>query len=120
MVLKKYSEDYFYPYMLDELTGFLPDSAINELRSVISKMGMRRFSRNLFESEMKKHSAFNNIIAEDVLKLLFERGYIGQYRKRPEHPKEEFLFQVHINPDEIYERDDDCLIHRGLLRAIGI
>lgn len=119
-ILKKYSEDYFYPYMMDELTGFLIDDAITELRIIISKIGMRRFSCNLFANEMKLHSVFDGIKAEDVLKLLFERGYIGQYRSRPNHPKEEFCFQVHINPEEVYDPDDDCFIHTGLLRALGI
>ena len=81
---------------------------------------MRRFSCNLFANEMKLHSVFDGIKAEDVLKLLFERGYIGQYRSRPNHPKEEFCFQVHINPEEVYDPDDDCFIHTGLLRALGI
>lgn len=119
-ILKRYSEQYFYTHMQDELTGFLPDVAIYELSSVISQIKSRRFSYQLFEEEMKKHREFDGVSAIDVLKLLFERGYIGQYRKRPDHPKEEFLFQVHINPRQVYEKDDDCLIHRGLIRAFGI
>ena len=119
-ILKKYSENYFYPYMMDELTGFLPDEAINELRTIISKMGIRRFTCNQFANEMSLHSEFDGIKAEYILKLLFERGYIGQYRNRPNHPKEEFCFQVHINPEEVYDPEDGCFIHTGLLRAFGI
>lgn len=119
-LLKKYSEDYFVIHMQDELTGFLPDEAINELQSVISKIGSRRFSYKIFAEEMSKHEEFGDVLPENVLKLLFERGYIGQYRKRPDHPKEEFLFQTHINPSERYEKEDDCLLHRGLTRAFGV
>lgn len=106
--------------MQDELTGFLPDEAINELQSVISKIGSRRFSYKMFAEEMSKHEEFGDVLPENVLKLLFERGYIGQYRKRPDHPKEEFLFQTHINPNEKYEKEDDCVLHRGLIRAFGV
>ena len=120
IILNQYSEDYFYLHMQDELTGFLPDNAIYELKSVISKIGSRRFSFDKFQQELDHHQAFNGIAAEDILKLLFDRGYIGQYRKRPDHPKEEFLFQVHINPNEVFQKDDDCLVHRGLTRAFGI
>lgn len=120
LLLTQYSEEYFVIHMQDELTGFLPDNAINELQSVISKIGSRRFSYNTFAEEMAQHKEFENILPEDVLKLLFERGYIGQYRKRPDHPKEEFLFQTHINPNAKYEKEDDCYLHRGLIRAFGV
>ena len=120
LLLKRYSEDYFVIHMQDELTGFLPDEALNELQAVISKIGSRRFSYGTFSEEMSRHKEFDNVLPEDVLKLLFERGYIGQYRKRPDHPKEEFLFQTHINPSEKYEKEDDCLLHRGLTRAFSV
>lgn len=119
-ILQMYSDDYFLIHMQDELTGFLPDNAINEIQTVISKIGYRRFDFEMFEKEMKQHKEFSNVAAEEVLKLMFERGYIGQYRKRPDHPREEFLFQTHINHKEKYEKDDDCQIHRGLIRALGI
>ena len=119
-VLKTYSEDYFLAHMQDELTGFIPDDAINELQSVVSKIGSRRFSYDTFEEEIRNHKEFDSVSAVDILKLLFDRGYIGQFRKRPDHPKEEFLFQIHINPRERYEPSDDCQIHRGLVRAFGI
>ena len=120
VLLNKYSEEYFMVHMQDELTGFLLDDAINELQTVVSRIGNRRFSFDVFEREMKKHDEFADVSAESVLKLMFERGYIGQYRKRPGHPKEEFYFQIHINPRERYQKEDDCQIHRGLIRAFGI
>lgn len=120
LLLKRYSEEYFVGHMQDELTGFLPDDAINELQSVISKIGSRRFSYDAFAQEMAQHREFEGIQGEDVLKLLFERGYVGQYRKRPDHPKEEFFFQTHINPNAKYEKEDDCNLHRGLVRAFGV
>ena len=120
VLLNNYSEEYFMIHMQDELTGFLPDIAINELQTVVSRIGNRRFSFDVFEKEMKKHREFSDVSAEAVLKMMFERGYIGQYRKRPGHPKEEFFFQIHINPRERYQKEDDCQIHRGLVRAFGI
>ena len=119
-LLRQYSEDYFVSHMQDELTGFLPDSAINELQSVISKIGSRRFTYDTFAQEIAQHGEFKDLLPEDVLRLLFERGYIGQFCKRPDHPKEEFLFQTHINPGVKYEKENDCLLHRGLIRAFGV
>lgn len=120
LLLSKYSEEYFVYHMQDELTGFLPDDAINELQPVISKIGSRRFSYSAFASEIAQHKEFDGILPEDVLKLLFERGYVGQFRKRPDHPKEEFFFQAHINTNAKYEKEDDCCLHRGLIRAFGV
>ena len=96
LLLSKYSTDYFVVQMQDELTGFLPDDAINELQTVISRIGNRRFDFDTFNHEMCLHKEFINTKAEDVLKLMFERGYIGQYRKRPNHPREEFYFQKSV------------------------
>ena len=120
LLLTRYSEEYFVGHMQDELTGFLPDEAINELQTVISKIGSRRFTYDAFADEIAQHKEFNGIMAEEVLKLLFERGYVGQYRKRPDHPKEEFVLQTHINPTAKYEKEDDCYLHRGLVRAFGV
>ena len=120
ILLQQYSEKYFVIHMQDELTGFLLDEAINELQPVISKIGSRRFTYDAFAEEISQHREFDGIRADEVLKLLFERGYVGQYRKRPDHPKEEFLFQTHINPNAKYEKDDDCCLHRGLIRAFGV
>ena len=83
---------------------------------------LNKTTLNNFKSfvDMTLELGFDGIRADEVLKLLFERGYVGQYRKRPDHPKEEFLFQTHINPNAKYEKDDDCCLHRGLIRAFGV
>lgn len=120
LLLTQYSEKYFVIHMQDELTGFLPDEAIDELQPVISKIGSRRFTYSAFADEISQHQEFEGIRAEEVLKLLFERGYVGQYRKRPDHPKEEFFFQTHINTNAKYEKEDDCYLHRGLIRAFEV
>lgn len=120
LLLTQYSEEYFVIHMQDELTGFLPDEAIDELQPVISKIGSRRFTYSAFAKEIAQHKEFDGILPEDVLKLLFERGYVGQYRKRPDHPKEEFVFRTHINSNARYEKEDDCYLHRGLIRAFGV
>lgn len=76
-LLKKYSDDYFVIHMQDELTGFLPDEAINELQSVISKIGSRRFSYKIFADEMSKHEEFEGVLPENVLKLCLNVGILG-------------------------------------------
>ncbi len=120
LLLNNYSREYFIVHMQDELTGFIPDEAINELQTVFSRVGSRRFSFESFSNEMSQNKVFSSVCAEDVLRIMFERGYIGQYRKRPGHPKEEFYFQININSREKYQKEDDCQLHRGLIRAFGI
>lgn len=119
-VLRMYSEEYFYSQMQDELTGFVSDNAIDEIAAVVSQIGSRTFTLEQFEEEAKNHAEFENESAENVLRVMFDRGYIGQYRKRPDHPKEEFYFQISINQREKFSQTDTCQIHRGLVRAFGI
>lgn len=115
--LASFSSGYFVDAMRDELTGFFPDKAVTNLPDVLSKMGTRYFYLSDFESECKKHKEFENVSARDILEKLFSAGYIGQHRPREKMDYTVFSFR---NTREKFQEEHECILHRGLTRALTI
>lgn len=117
-ILSNYSNEYFIDAMRDELTGFFPNEIITILPDIMSKIGDRCFYLNVFEEECKKHKEFKNIEnISEILKKLFEVGYIGQHRQRTD---KEYTVFSYRNEREKFNDEDECIVHRGLLRGLTI
>ncbi len=115
--LASFSLRYFVDAMRDELTGFFPDKAVTILPDVLSKMGTRYFYLTEFESECNKHKEFENVSSRDILEKLFSAGYIGQHRPRERMDYTVFSFR---NTREKFQEEHECILHRGLTRALTI
>ena len=115
--LAKYSDEYFVEAMRDELTGFFPDDAVTLLPSVLSKMGSRYFYLAEFEDECNYYREFEDVSVRAILERLFNMGYIGQHRPRENMDYTVFSYR---NPREVFRPDDECIVHRGLTRALTI
>lgn len=116
-ILARYSDEYFVDAMRDELTGFFPNDAVTLLPNILSKMGTRYFYLSDFEKECKKHKEFDNIQIDSLLKSLFDSGYIGQHRPRE---NQDFTVFSYRNQRETFHEDHECILHRGLMRALTI
>ncbi|MBQ6895958.1 MAG: hypothetical protein IJN69_01955 [Oscillospiraceae bacterium] len=116
-VLKRYSTEYFLSAMQDELTGFFPNDAVTKLPTVLTKMGTQYFYVANLETEIRKYPEFNGISAQDILETLFNAGYIGQHRPRE---KTDFTVFSYRNNSEVLNVDHQCILHRGLMRALSI
>ena len=115
--LTSYSEEYFLGAMRDELTGFFPNDFVTALPSILSKMGSQFFYLETFETECKRFPQYKDISAKDVLERLFNDGYIGQHRPREGRDKTVFSYR---NPHERFNPEHECILHRGLTRALNI
>ena len=115
--LQRYSNEYFVESMKDELTGFFPDQAITRLPGILSRLGSRLFYFEEFEQECKKYAEFSEVSCEDILRKLFADGYIGQHR--PRDIKDYTVFSYR-NPREEFQITDECIVHRGLTRALTL
>lgn len=115
--LARYSDEYFVDAMRDELTGFFSNDAVTLLPDVLSKMGMRYFYLSEFENECKNYPEFDNISPRTVLEKLFAAGYIGQHRPRAGLDYTVFSYR---NLREKFNPDHECIVHRGLTRALTI
>ncbi|MEG2678231.1 MAG: hypothetical protein RR933_08925, partial [Oscillospiraceae bacterium] len=116
-VLFNYSCEYFVDAMKDELTGFFCDDAVSSLPTVLSKMGEQYFYMSDFEEECKKYPAFDAVNIRNMLSKLFNDGYIGQHRPRASKDYTVFSYR---NPLEKFVDNHECILHRGLLRALTI
>lgn len=116
-VIARYSHDYFLSEMQDEITGILPDHIVTALPSILSEMGKRIF----LEAELQQRlteNGINDTPARKLLETLYQLGYIGQLRVRDgRSPTYSF---IHINPHDKYSKNDKCIIHRGLVKALNI
>lgn len=114
-ILYNYSSEYFINAMLDELTGFFPDDTVSALPDILSKLGSKFFYAKDFYDICKNYPMFDDVILHDLLEKLFLDGYIGQHR--PRVSKEYTVFKYR-NPREKFQEEDECIIHRGLLRSL--
>lgn len=117
LALGRYSDEYFVDAMRDELTGFFPDEAVTMLPTILSKMGTRYFYLSDFEHECSHYEEFKNVSPRLVLQKLFTAGYIGQHRPREAMDYTVFSYR---NSREVFQDNDECIVHRGLTRALTI
>ncbi len=115
--LSRYSEDYFVDAMKDEITGFFPNDAVSRLPTILSKMGSRYFYPAEVEEECRQHPEFQDVSALMMLDRLFVAGYLGQLRPRE---MKDFPVFSYRNPHEVFHKDHQCILHRGLSRALTI
>ena len=115
-ILRNYSTEYFIDALKDELTGFFPNSFVTKLPNILSKMGYREFYLKDFEEECNNYPEFESISKHDVLEKLFDAGYIGQHRPRENRDYTVFSYR---NVRESFVAEHECIIHRGLLRALS-
>lgn len=113
--LARYSDEYFLPALQDELTGFFPDEIITCLPQIFSHLGSRYFYLDEFENECKSFIDLEGVSAQTILEHLFKAGYIGQRRPRDVGDYTVFSYR---NTYERFQADHECILHRGLMRAL--
>lgn len=115
--LARYSIEYFVDAMRDELTGFFLDDAVTVLPDVLSKMGTKYFYLCDLEKECDNYAIFKDVPVRAMLEKLFNAGYIGQRRPRE---KKDYIVFSYRNPRESFQEEHECILHRGLMRALTI
>lgn len=114
-VANGYSKNYFIGEMRDELTGILDDSIVTAIPGILSSMGTRKFKECDLEASPELKEL--NCTAHQLLEIMYNAGYIGQIRCR--NGKKLLSFR-HINPYDKYNAKDECIVHRGITKAVNI
>ena len=117
-VLEKYSDEYFVDAMEDELTGFFPNEVVTHLPDVLMQMGSQYFYQDQFQKECSNYTAFTGVSTTSILERLFNAGYIGQHR--PKTKNDDYTVFSYRNPREKFVPEHECIVHRGLRRALTI
>ena len=114
--LHSFSSNYFISAMNDELTGFLPDEAVTQLTAILANVGGREFDLNDFSNECDRYKCFDSIDRRDILRLLYNDGYIGQQQPRQNNPYTAYSY-IHTNVK--YDETHKWILHRGLMRGLA-
>lgn len=80
-------------------------------------MGSTYFYLKDFDAECSRLSEFKDVSSKEVLERLFNDGYIGQHRPREGGDRTVFSYR---NPHERFNPDHECILHRGLTRALNV
>ena len=114
-VMKGYSQNYFVEEMKDELTGFLEDDVVTNIPTIFSELGKRFFWED--DETLKNIGQKYNVDIHKLLEVMFSAGYVGQVRNRVGGKR--FSFK-HFNPYDYFSGKDQCIIHRGLIKAFNV
>ena len=123
--LRKFSQDYFYEEMRNELLGFLNDDTIDALFDVLQKLGTSRRDNFDFQDILDVYSEnYPNYDIKEVkhiLTTLFNTGYVGMLRKieQGNHVKTYVNFK-HKDPRLAVDFSSKFIIHKGLFSALNI
>lgn len=114
-VMNGYSQNYFVEEMKDELTGFLEDDVVTNIPTIFSELGKRFFRED--DEMLKNLGEKYKVDIHKLLEVMFSAGYVGQVRDRGERKR--FSFK-HFNPYDHFAAKDQCVIHRGLIKAFNV
>lgn len=114
-VMKGYSQNYFVEEMKDELTGFLEDDVVTNIPTIFSELGKRFFWED--DETLKNIGQKYNVDIHKLLEVMFSAGYVDQVRNRVGGKR--FSFK-HFNPYDYFSGKDQCIIHRGLIKAFNV
>ena len=70
-----------------------------------------------FKNVCCKHKEYDSINPVDLLEKMFNAGYIGQHRNKT---RKDYTVFKYRNPREVFVEEDECIIHRGLMRSLTI
>jgi hypothetical protein len=114
--LHDFSSKYFIDAMNDELTGFFPDEAVTQLTSILANVGGREFDLVDFSTECDRYKCFDSIDRRDILRRLYNDGYIGQQQPRQNGSYTAYSY-IHTNVK--YDESHKWILHRGLMRGLA-
>lgn len=112
---REFSE-YLKDEIVDEIYGVLPE--ISDIFSLLSQIRKQTFSTSEFVKLYDIYSKNNDkaiTSAENILRLLFEHGVIGNQPSM----KGQQIFK-HEYPNALFNFKENVVIHRGLYKALQI
>lgn len=111
--VKKYSQEYFWGEINDELSGYIPNDQIENVYTLFRDLGKKEFTVGDLEEQIRKRGNDINLNLENVLKVLYDCGAInmilsnGNYQCRYKNG----------GPFDIRQR---MILHRATYKALSI
>ena len=117
--IKEYSTEYFLPEISNELSGYLPGSAIQPVFNIISSLRSQSFTYEQFESKCKDVVALKEIDPTEILKVLYDCSAIGHSHYYIEYGGSRILYKYR-NRSSSFVHTDKILLHRGLWKSMNV
>ncbi|GMG82980.1 funZ protein [Paralimibaculum aggregatum] len=115
--VRKYSQDYFLPEVMDELYGFVPQDVLSDLFGEVSKLKRREFQ--FFEAKSKIESRFGDgLDIEGIFNVLYDCGAIGNTYK--DHRNNKYYSFKFRNQASKFNSSESIMMHRGLWKALNL
>lgn len=117
--VRRYSTEYFLPEISNELSGYIPSSAIQSVFNAISSIRSQSFTCEQFISKFNEAVSGSDIDPMEVLKVLYDCSAIGHTHYYKEFNGTRVLFKYR-NRSTSFEKSDRILLHRGLWKAMNV
>lgn len=117
--IKSYSTEYFLPEISNELSGYIPSSAIQSVFTVLSSMRSQNFTTEQFVSKFKETVATVDVDPLEILKVLYDCSAIGHVHFYKEFNGTRVLYKYR-NRHTSFLKEDKILLHRGLWKAMNV
>lgn len=117
--IKDYSTEYFITEISNELSGYLPSSAIQPVFNVISSLRLQSFTFEQFQRKAQEYPSLRDLNSVDVLKVLYDCSAIGHIHYYNENNKTMVLYKYR-NRATSFEKTDKILLHRGLWKSMNV
>ncbi|MER2174758.1 MAG: hypothetical protein ABS911_08765 [Carnobacterium sp.] len=122
--LRKFSQDYFFEEMKNELLGFLGDEVIESLFLVLQKLGSSKFNlKRILELYQTLFPEYSVEEVKSIVATLFNSGYIGMVRSvydRRTRKNQNYVNFKHKDPRLVIDYSNEFIIHKGLYSALNI
>ena len=111
--INRYSADYFYGEIRDELVGILDDKVVDDLFSILQSMKTYRFTFKDMKATMDEIGIKMDL--EQALSQLYDIGGIGTVTKKESNDEYSFKFRDRYSK---YCSTDEIVIHLALQNAL--
>ena len=111
--INRYSADYFYGEIRDELVGILDDKVVDDLFSILQSMKTYRFTFKDMKATMDDMGIKMDL--EQALSQLYDIGGIGTVTKKESSDEYSFKFRDRYSK---YCSTDEIVIHLALQNAL--
>ena len=111
--INRYSADYFYGEIRDELVGILDDKVVDDLFSILQSMKTYRFTFKDMKATMDEMGIKMDL--EQALSQLYDIGGIGTVTKKESNDEYTFKFRDRYSK---YCSTDEIVIHLALQNAL--
>jgi energy-coupling factor transporter ATP-binding protein EcfA2 len=120
--IRRYSQEYFYPEILDELDGYADPAEVEEVFELVGRLRSREFLiEDIFKMSGQVGSQLTTRKISTIMHALFECSAIGNVRQQRGRTSSYPIFTWRYrNRNKRFDEKESILLHKGLWRALNL